>query len=77
MAIAKQISQEIFEGEESCRYAEQIIKQAKADKILVVCGSAFRRSALPEIFAERNCRSSSYHCFFKDQHLPHKHVRGC
>lgn len=63
MAIAKQISQEIFEGEESCRYAEQIIKQAKADKILVVCGSAFRRSALPEIFAENNMDYVIYNGF--------------
>lgn len=63
MAIFETISQEIFEGTESYRYVEQIIKEAGCKKILVVCGSAFGRSPLPGLFAECNIHYTVYQGF--------------
>lgn len=44
--------QEIYEGTDSYRNIQQLLKDISYHKILVVCGGAFKNSILPEYFEE-------------------------
>lgn len=63
MAVSKYTRQEIYEGTESYRNLEQIMKKNSCHKILVVCGGSFKRSLLPDFFAEKGMEYCVYNGF--------------
>lgn len=55
--------QTIFEGTDSYRNIEMIMADISCRKVLVVCGGSFRRSNLPDFFAEKNINYCAYDGF--------------